>query len=114
MWSDIFTIEATEVNGWVVVQCRGEIDLATNAELRSTLSQYTALGDTRLVVDLSSVDFLDVTGIGILIRAVHMIRRQGGHMKLVITNPAILHTLDLMGLRAHFLIFHSIEEATST
>jgi anti-anti-sigma factor len=54
-------------DGGVVVEVRGEIDLASSERLRDTLKELvTRLRPTAITVDLLHVTFIDSTGIGAL------------------------------------------------
>ena len=69
-----FRLEVTEREGWSVVTASGEIDVATAPRLREQLIDLINSKHHRLVVDLSWVDFIDSTGLGVLIGAL-LVRR---------------------------------------
>lgn len=53
--------------GGVAITVRGELDIATAPALRSRLNAAVERGVTRLVVDLSFIDFLDSTALAVLV-----------------------------------------------
>lgn len=58
------------VNGAVVVQLTGELDLSTSIELRRRLLGVARTGDaSRIVLDLSDVHFIDAHSIGVIVGA---------------------------------------------
>ena len=61
--------EITRVDGWTILGVTGEVDVATAPSMREQLIALIAGGDSRLIVDLSPVDFLDSTGLGVLVGA---------------------------------------------
>ena len=83
----------------------GEIDLYTAPRLHGELSAALS-GDsaTRIVVDMSGVDFCDSTGMNVLLAAHRRAREQGGDLELASPRPAVRKVLQVTGLeigRAH-------------
>jgi anti-anti-sigma factor len=63
-----FSREGSE-DGPVIVWAWGEYDLATDNELSATLARAIALDSAALVVDLSEVEFLGASTLGVIVRA---------------------------------------------
>ena len=61
--------EVVDISGWAVVSVYGELDVATAPELREQLIELVNEGRAHLVLDLSGVDFLDSTGLGMIVSA---------------------------------------------
>jgi len=78
---ELFSAEVTQGDGEVVVAVRGEIDIATAPVLWETLADVLP-DTTRLVVDLSETEFIDSTGLGVLVRALKRLRHHGGDLVL--------------------------------
>jgi anti-sigma B factor antagonist len=96
-----------------VVAVRGEIDLFTAPELKSTLLGAIDAGRTRIVVDLSETTFLDSTALGVLIGAVKRLRTRDGVLTLVNIDPNIAKTFEITGLDQIFTITSTREEAVA-
>ena len=94
-----------------VVAVRGEIDLFTAPELKSTLADALEAGHTRIVVDLTETTFLDSTALGVLIGAVKRLRSQDGALTIVNTDPNIAKTFEITGLDQIFTIRPTRDEA---
>ena len=78
---ELFAAEVRNEDGEVVVAVRGEIDIVTAPVLWETIAEV--ISDTkRLVVDLSETDFIDSTGLGVLVRALKRLRHHGGDLIL--------------------------------
>lgn len=91
--------EWEQSGGQGVLRVLGEVDLS-NA--RQVLRVLEDLGDRDLVVDLTEVDFMDSTGLGILVELESMIT---GEVKLmVIARSQVDRLLDLTGLKSHFQV----------
>jgi anti-anti-sigma factor len=68
--------EQTRDDGATVVVVVGELDLATAGQLQESLDALAA-AMTRTVLDLSSVSFLDSTGLKVIIKAARDRERTG-------------------------------------
>lgn len=106
-------IPDSEVNGWTVVAASGEIDVATAPELRDRLVQLITDGATRVVMDLENVDFIDSTGLGVLVGAARRARAADGDLRLVCTNSRILKIFGVTGLDEVFEIAASVDDAVA-
>lgn len=103
----LFGIDISESGEWVVVSARGDIDLASAPRVASALAQLPP-GARRVVVDLSHVDLLDATGIGLLVGLRSRLAQTGG--RLVLSCPAHLrHQLERSGVTATFELAESVE-----
>lgn len=97
-----------EAGGWTVLAARGEIDVAAAPELRERLVSLVEGGHAQLVVDLEDVDFIDSTGLGVLVGAVRRARAAEGDVRLVCTNSRLLKVFDVTGLDDVFVISESV------
>jgi len=73
----------------------GDVDLATAARLAEYLDQFE---DRNVVVDLSSVWFLDSSGIQALLAAHRRIERRGGVLTIRGATPIVQKVLRVTGL----------------
>lgn len=106
-----FGIDISERDDWVVVVARGDLDLATAPRVASALAQLPP-GAQRVVVDLSGVDLVDTTGMGVLAGLRSRLSRHGGC--LVLSCPdALRDQLDRLGLAPSFDVTESVDAAVS-
>jgi anti-sigma B factor antagonist len=61
-----------------IVELGGELDVSTVPRLRERLADLIADGHHHLVVDLQGVDFLDSTGLGVLVGGLKRATRTTG------------------------------------
>jgi anti-sigma B factor antagonist len=94
-----------------VVTLRGEIDVYTAPRLRQALIDLVEGGATDIVVDMAKVDFLDSTGLGVLVGGLKRVKSKEGELRLVVTQDRIMKIFDITGLSKVFPIFGSVEEA---
>jgi anti-anti-sigma factor len=96
---------ATDVGGQArsadeptVVWLRGEHDLSTVHALSDALSRAIADDDRDLVVDLSTVEFMGASTIGVLVRARQDLQARGRTLTLRAPSRVAGHVLDLCGV----------------
>jgi anti-sigma B factor antagonist len=65
----LLSLESSTSGARAVLKVGGRLDLPSSSELRSALDLEIERGPSRLVVDLADVDFLDSTGLGVLVGA---------------------------------------------
>lgn len=102
------------VADWTILQVAGEVDLATRDELRERLLALVAEGARHLVVDLTGLEFIDSSGLGVLIRVRNVVQEQGGSLTLVANQERILKPFRVTGLADnYFTIVDSVDTAVS-
>ena len=94
-----------------VVAVRGEIHVSTAPEFSEALTTAVAEGRTFLVLDLTDVEFIDSTGLSVLLNALRRVTRAGGRIALVCTNPTVLRLFEITRLDSTFDIVGTREEA---
>ena len=81
-----------------VLQITGELDAYTAPFLRDRMRDLTAVGVRHVIVDLRGVDFLDSTGLGVLVGGLKRFREHGGSLAPVATKTSILKIFQITGL----------------
>jgi anti-sigma B factor antagonist len=105
------TVSTQTVGDRTVVAVGGEIDVYTAPKLREQLVDLVAAGSYHLVVDLEAVEFLDSTGLGVLVGGLKRVRAHDGSLRLVCTQERILKIFRITGLTKVFPIHQSAQEA---
>lgn len=98
----------------VVVRAVGEIDLLTAPGWRLVLLDALADGPERperLVADLSTVTFLGVTGLDVLLDAADHARRAGTTLRVVAGTRRMRRVLHLLGVDRQLAVQDSLDEA---
>ena len=87
-----------------VVTVGGDLEFGTAASLRSALIELAQRGCDPLVVDLADLEFIDSTGLSLLVQAQQRIESQGH--RFVLRNPAerVQRVLEISGLTELFTI----------
>jgi anti-sigma B factor antagonist len=105
------SIDTTSVGGATVVKAAGEVDVFTAPQLREALGVATDGENRQVIVDLEDVDFLDSTGLGVLVFGLKRIRERGGDLSVVCRHEQILKVLNITGLSKILQVHASLEDA---
>lgn len=100
------------VSAHTVLEIGGEIDVYTAPRLRERLTEIIGSGEARVVVDLGKVEFLDSTGLGVLVGAHRRLRGGGGSLGLVCPQERLLKIFRVTGLDSVLEIHSTVEAAT--
>jgi anti-sigma B factor antagonist len=101
----------SEPPGFTVIEVGGEIDVYTAPKLKERLVSLVESGSYQLIVDMESVEFLDSTGLGVLVGGLKRVRAHEGWIDLVCTQSRILRIFRITGLHRVFSIYNTVAEA---
>ena len=86
-------------DGVMIAILRGEIDHHTALPVRRAIDEALCRHRPRLLrLDVSSIDFMDSSGLGLLMGRYALIKRMGGEMVLLSPTPAVLRIVRLAGM----------------
>lgn len=91
-----FQVEVESASGRVVLRLRGELDLVSSYALEARLQVVDETAD--VVIDLSELEFVDSTGLGVLVKTHQRLRREGRGLTLVAGSGQVSRLLTLTGL----------------
>jgi anti-sigma B factor antagonist len=106
-------LDVRKAGSFSVVDVKGEIDVYTAPKLREKLIELVSEGSYNVVVNLEGVDFLDSTGLGVLVGALKRVKAHDGTLSLVCTQDKILKIFKITGLTKVFPIHESVQSATA-
>lgn len=96
----------TRSAGPVEIVClRGRLDAAAAPELRNQLRSIIDAGRTRILVDLGAVDFVDSSGLSVLVTALKGARAAGGDVAVLKPTTDVRALLELTRLHLVFQVF---------
>lgn len=105
------TLTTREVDGTAVIAVSGEIDVYTAPKLRDEISSIVAGGIHSIIIDMEQVEFLDSTGLGVLVGGLKKVRAEDGSLELVCSQERLLKIFRITGLSKVFVIHSSAEAA---
>jgi anti-sigma B factor antagonist len=88
-------VERSRVDGYELLSVEGELDIATAPRMIAALNESFARLDLPLVVDLSSVDFMDSTGLALLMNAYRRVKRRGQGFAIVCPRGPISRVFEI-------------------
>jgi anti-sigma B factor antagonist len=97
-----------------ILTLKGRLALGESNVLRERVTQLAAAGRFKIVVDLSAVDYIDSTGLGILVICFTSLKKQGGALKLVNPNKRNVELLLLTKLHTVFEVFNEVQDAVNS
>ena len=98
--------------GTAVVGLEGEIDVYTSIQLKQEITQIISQGVTLLVLNMERVEYLDSTGLGLLIGALKRLRENDGNLIIVSPSERIVRVFEITGLHKIFKIYATLAEAS--
>jgi anti-sigma B factor antagonist len=99
---DLLQVHVRDHSGWRIVRATGQLDVATAPQFRQALVEAQYGGETHVVVDLNSIEFMDSMGLGVLVGGLKRARTHQCQFVVACSNERILRLLELTGL-AHVL-----------
>jgi anti-sigma B factor antagonist len=115
--SEIVIMKLTDrvQDGVVVLEPKGKIMGGPDASLlHDKLYEYIKQDMKRVVVDLSQVDWMNSTGLGILISGYTTLRNNDGMLKLANVTDKIQSLLTITKLVSVFEAYDTVDEAIKT
>jgi len=105
-----FRVDVRREGRAAVISVSGELDLATGPELEAELQGISPAETTMVVVDLRKLEFMDSTGLSIIVRAHQRLTREGCELGLVRGSPQVQRLLDLTGVADRIALVAHPEE----
>ncbi|HEV7203521.1 MAG TPA: STAS domain-containing protein [Jatrophihabitans sp.] len=98
-----FSVTQSRTGDTIVVAVGGEVDMLTAPVVEKAAAAAVLEPDAvRVVVDMTSVSFLDSTGLGALVRVRELAESNRTDLVLRDLSPEILRLFELVGLRTVF------------
>jgi anti-sigma B factor antagonist len=93
-----------------VIGVSGELDLASSPALQEELDRVAASDSEMLIIDLRGLDFMDSTGLSVLVRAHQRAEEQGRQLAMVKGPQQVQRLLSLTGVADRLTLVDRPEE----
>jgi anti-sigma B factor antagonist len=93
-----------------IVAVTGELDLASSPKLEQRLDEVWASDAELLVIDLRELEFMDSTGLSIIVGAQQRLGDSGRKLSVVKGPPQVQRLLDLTGVSERLQIVDTPEQ----
>ncbi len=107
-------VSSREAGDFVVFELRGEVDLYSAPVFKKAVYDVIDGGQNKLIFDLNALDFMDSTGLGILVASLKRLTTEGGQLKLACSRDNILKIFKITGLDKVFDIYDTVEASTAS
>lgn len=104
-------MSVTNGDSYTVIALAGESDVYTYDQLRGALESEAAKGVLLLIVDLSALEFMDSTGVQVLLDIRVMMSSRGGKLALASPQTTVARVLNLVGADQLIPVYPSVQEA---
>ncbi len=108
-------LNSRETGGVVILEPKGKIMGGPDATaMHEMLHELVAADKKRVIVDLGGVDWMNSTGLGILISSLTTMRNNNGDLKLANITEKIQSLLTITKLVTVFETFDSVDDAVGS
>jgi anti-anti-sigma factor len=112
-----FQASASVLDGGVrLLAIQGELDLSTASQLEGPLEEAVAADDAAVLIDLAECQFIDSTGIALIVRAWQRVDAAAGNggkggLVLCCQNEQVRRVLEVTGLEHSLRVFETRDAA---
>ena len=105
-----FRVEVRNADDTAVISVSGELDLASSPALEEELERVAQSDAQVVVVDLRHLEFMDSTGLSVLVRAHQRAEEQGRRLAMVKGPQQVQRLLSLTGVADRLTVVDTPEE----
>jgi anti-sigma B factor antagonist len=108
-------ISQLQQSGRTILRLHGDLRRGDPTDdLKNTLDDLIAQGNFNIILNISDVNMIDSTGIGIIVRGHTRTIERGGALKLVNPSKFALQTLKIVGLLNVLTVVSNEEDAIAS
>ena len=108
-------IEFSNEKNALIMKIEGEIDHRYATQIRREADRKIVTYPEKVfIIDLSSVSFMDSSGIGVIIGRYKLVKSFGSEVLIVSQNKAVGKILDMSGIKKIIKIFTTLPDAMNS
>ena len=109
------TLNPRRIDDVVIMDLSGRITIGEGTlVLRGQIHRLLDAGDTKFLLNLADVDYIDSSGLGELVSSFTTVRNKGGQLKLLNLTRRVRDLLQITKLLTVFEVFDNETEALKT
>lgn len=94
-----------------VLRLSGELDLSSVPDARRAIRALIEEEQVNFIINLTNLDFIDSSGLGVLVGGLARVREKQGEIKIACANRRILRVFEMTRLTQLFEIYQDEESA---
>ena len=94
-----------------VIHVKGEIHVSTAKDFAQRLDDAMSQDAGAIVLDLTEVEFIDSTGLTVLLNGQRNVTLRGGRLALAVSNPTVLRLFEITRLDSTLDIEPTLQDA---
>lgn len=98
-------------DGLVILLLEGKLNMVNAPRLRDMINARVAIGENRIAIDLSKVEFIDSSGLGALINGLKSTRQAGGDLRIATPTEQVKLVLELTNMDRVLKVYENAETA---
>ena len=102
-------INVTKNENRVLIRLDGSLDIYTSLDLKAALEEHVNQDGLEVVIDMEGLNYIDSSGIGILIKALNYVQGYNGKLSVANLKPVIEKVFKVSGLTSYFEILSQEE-----
>jgi anti-sigma B factor antagonist len=108
-------VTATQMGDVFKVELIGRFDAQTAVDVEVKLKELFTQGHTKIVADLSQVDYISSSGLRVLLGALKECRKNcNGDCRLAVIRPHVKQIFEIAGFTKIFNIHDTVDEAVKS
>jgi anti-sigma B factor antagonist len=104
-------IKEEKDNNTLVCGIEGDIDINTSVQLRKVFDGFIKNNEKKVLVEFSSVNYVDSSGLATLIEMFQRMKKIGGHLRFSGMSQKVRNAFEITKLHKLFEIFENREAA---
>ncbi len=108
-----FSVERADLLGAPGVAVAGEVDVSTTPELELALDEAIRDSEGAFVIDLCDLEFLDSSGLNVVLRARALLGREERALAVVCPPGPVRRLFEVVGIAELLFLYSSREEAAA-
>jgi anti-anti-sigma factor len=102
--ADALEIDLSESAGRTVIRLGGHLDASTSPRLFAQFAQLSRRGITHLELDLTHLEFMDSSGLSVVVAEHKRAQADGGGLVILHPNRRVIRLFQLSGLMSYLVV----------